>query len=67
MKHHAMRECVSMEVKFHAYLISSLDGDEWSASRLTSFTHYPVRKFWKQEKFSVSNVNETTILRLSNA
>jgi hypothetical protein len=39
IKHGAMGECVSMEVKFHAYLISWLDEDKWWASLLTSFTH----------------------------
>jgi hypothetical protein len=26
IKHHAKKECVPMAVKFHAFLISSLDG-----------------------------------------
>jgi hypothetical protein len=32
-----MKECVGVAVKLHAFLISSLDGGEWSAPRPARF------------------------------
>jgi hypothetical protein len=37
-KHHAMKMYWGVEVWLHAFLISALDGGEWSASRLGRFT-----------------------------
>jgi hypothetical protein len=33
IKPHAMKICAVVEVHFHAFLTSALDGGEWSASR----------------------------------
>jgi hypothetical protein len=37
-KHHAMKTYCGVEVQLHAFLISVLDGGEWSASRPGRFT-----------------------------
>jgi hypothetical protein len=37
-KHHAMKTYWGVEVYFHAFLTSALDGDKWSGSRPGRFT-----------------------------
>jgi hypothetical protein len=37
-KHHAIKTYGGVEVQLHAFLISALDGDDWSAPRSGRFT-----------------------------
>jgi hypothetical protein len=38
IKHHAMKKYWGVEVQLHVFLISALDGGEWSASHHGRFT-----------------------------
>jgi hypothetical protein len=38
LMHHVMTTQSKMEIQFHAFLTSALDGGEWSASRFGRFT-----------------------------
>jgi hypothetical protein len=38
IKHHAVKMYGRVEAQLHVFLTSTLDGDEWSASRLCRFT-----------------------------
>jgi hypothetical protein len=38
LKHHAKKMHGSVEVEIHGFLISVIDGDEWSVSRTGRFT-----------------------------
>jgi hypothetical protein len=41
IKHHAMKTGGGVQVVLHGFVISALDGDEWSASLFSCFSNPP--------------------------
>ena len=44
-----LKACGGMEVCLHAFLVLSLDGSEWSCSRLVTYTSLIGDKWWAAE------------------